>query len=136
MPTSYSIVDAFDNDPLAREFQDVGLDGMRDEDERLFFEESYINLIANNPALGISSIAYNNAVNDPSGDNFHYYMGSDFDNLETPILERYKDFNNPEGNSATTEQTSEPYSTSATSLPNSEDINRDNTLGESESYFQ
>ena len=136
VPTSYSIVDAFDNDPLAREFQDVGLDGMRDEDERLFFEESYINLIANNPALGISSTAYNNAVNDPSGDNFHYYMGSDFDNLETPILERYKDFNNPEGNSATTEQTNEPYSTSATSLPNSEDINRDNTLGESESYFQ
>ena len=34
--TSYSIVDAFDNDPLAREFQDVGLDGMRDEDEDCF----------------------------------------------------------------------------------------------------
>ena len=50
VPTSYSIVDAFDNDILAREYQDVGLDGMRDEDERLFFEENYINLIANNPA--------------------------------------------------------------------------------------
>ena len=90
VPTSYSIVDAFDNDILAREYQDVGLDGMRDEDERLFFEENYINLIANNPALGISSTATTMLVNDPSGDNFHYYMGSDFDNLETPILERYK----------------------------------------------
>ena len=49
VPTSYSIVDAFDNDPLAREFQDVGLDGLRDEDERLFFKEIYIDEIANNP---------------------------------------------------------------------------------------
>ena len=136
VPTSYSIVDAFDNDPLAREYQDVGLDGLRDEDELLFFDENYIQEIANNPALGISSIAYQNAISDPSGDNFHYYMGSDFDNIETPLLQRYKHFNNIDGNSATTEQSIESYSTSATSTPNSEDINRDNTLGESESYFQ
>ncbi len=136
VPTSYSIVDAFDNDPLAREYQDVGLDGLRDVDERLFFEENYIQAIADNPALGTSSVAYENAVNDPSGDNFHYYMGTDFDNVEMNLLDRYKNYNSPDGNSATTEQSIESYSTSATSIPNSEDINRDNTLGESESYFQ
>ena len=40
-------------------------------------------------------------------------MGSDFDNLETPILNRYKDFNIYEGNSATLlGQSGESYSTS------------------------
>ena len=136
VPTSYSIVEAFDNNSDSRAFQDVGLDGLSDEDELLFFDSVYIQEIANNPALGTSSIAYLNALKDPSSDNFHYYRGTDFDNNETPLLKRYKSFNNLEGNSSTTEQAVESYSTSATSTPNSEDINRDNTLAESESYFQ
>ena len=136
VPTSYSIVEAFDYDPLSREYQDVGLDGLRNVDESLFFDSTYIQLIENNPALGLLSTAYQNAINDPSGDNFHYFRGTDFDDAETPILERYKNFNNADGNSATIEQSIESYSTSASSLPNTEDINRDNTLGESESYFQ
>ena len=136
VPTSYSIVEAFDNDPLSREYQDVGLDGLSDEDELLFFDSVYVQEIANNPALGTLSIAYQNALKDPSGDNFQYFRGTDFDNNETPLLKRYKSFNNVDGNSSTNEQAIESYSTSASSTPNSEDINRDNTLGESESYFQ
>ena len=136
VPTNYSIVDAFDNDPLSRQYQDVGLDGLSDNDERLFFDTTYIQKIIDNPALGANSIAYQNAVEDPSGDNFHYFRGTDFDNLQTSILDRYKKYNNVDGNSSTAEQSIESYSTSATSIPNSEDINRDNTLGESESYFQ
>ncbi|MDA9345187.1 cell surface protein SprA, partial [Flavobacteriales bacterium] len=119
-----------------REYQDVGLDGLSDEDEVLFFDSVYVQEIANNPALGTLSIAYQNALKDPSGDNFQYFRGTDFDNNETPLLKRYKSFNNVDGNSSTTEQAIESYSTSASSTPNSEDINRDNTLGESESYFQ
>ena len=64
-----------------------------DNDELLFFDSVYIQEIANNPALGTSSGAYQNAINDPSGDNFHYFRGTDFDNNETEILERYKNFN-------------------------------------------
>ena len=74
-------------------------------------------------------------VNDPSGDNFEYYMGTDFDNLETPLLERYKNFNVLDGN-LQLQNNLLNHIQLATSLPNSEDINRDNTLGESESYFQ
>ena len=136
VPTNYSIVEAFDNNPDSREFQDVGLDGLRDDDEVLFFDEEYLQKIEDNPALGINSQAYINAQNDPSGDNFHHFRGTDFDNSQTEILERYKRFNSVEGNSSITSQSSETYSTSATPIPNSEDINRDNTLGESESYFQ
>ena len=135
VPTSYSIVEAFDNDPLAREYQDVGLDGLSDNDELLFFDSVYVQEIINNPALGISSGAYQNAINDPSGDNFHYFRGTDFDNAETPLLQRYKNFNNVDGNSATIEQSIESYATSASSLPNTEDINRDNTLGNQKVIF-
>ena len=115
VPTSYSIVEAFDNDPLSREYQDVGLDGLSDNDELLFFDSVYVQEIKKNPALGISSGAYQNAINDPSGDNFHYFRGTDFDNAETELLQRYKDFNNVDGNSATTEQSVESYATSASS---------------------
>ncbi len=136
VPTNYSIVEAFDNDPLSRQYQDVGIDGLSDEDEKLFFDSIYIQKIVNNPALGVSSLAYQNAIEDPSGDNYLYFRSTDFDNQETSILTRYKRYNGLDGNSATTEQSNESYSTSATTIPNSEDINRDNTLGESESYFQ
>jgi cell surface protein SprA len=72
---------------------------------------------------------------DPAHDNYHYYRGSDYDAQELPILERYKRFNNPQGNSPTSESSPEPYPTSSTNLPNSEDLNRDFTLNETEAYF-
>ena len=51
------------------------------------------------------------------------------------ILSRYKDYNNHEGNSPSDLDNPESYPTSGTSLPDIEDINRDNTLSEGESYF-
>ena len=134
VPTNFSIVDAFDNDPTSRQFQDVGLDGLRDSDERLFFDSVYLNRIEN--IYGSTSQAYINAFADPSADNFHYFRGSDFDNQSTSILNRYKKFNNTEGNSVTTENSPESYPTAASSQPNTEDLNRDYTLSETESYFQ
>ena len=134
VPTNFSIVEAFDNDPTSREYQDVGLDGLSTIDETLFFDSVYIQ-----PLLleyGINSNAYKEAINDPSADNFHYFRGSDFDSQSTSILERYKDFNNMEGNSVTTESSPESYPTAASSQPNTEDLNGDNTLSETESYFQ
>ena len=41
-----------------------------------------------------------------------------------------------DGNSVTADQSPESYPTSSTTIPNTEDINKDNTLSESESYFQ
>lgn len=135
VPTNFSIVNAFDNDPNSRDFQDVGLDGLRTSDEKLFFD-NYLQQIANNANLGTASQAYLNAEKDPSADNYHYYRGSDFDNNQTKILDRYLNFNNMDGNSVTTDKSPESYPTSSTTIPNTEDINKDNTLSESESYFQ
>ena len=56
VPTNFSIVEAFDNDPLSREFQDVGLDGLNNNDERLFFESNYIQQIES--LYGTNSLAY------------------------------------------------------------------------------
>lgn len=136
VPVLQSLVDAFDNQPASRPYQDVGFDGLPDDAERNFFQEVYLNKI--NAKYGLNSAAFINANTDPSGDNFHYFRGSDFDNDEqySSILERYKKYNGPEGNSPASELTDETYPTMATTLPDVEDINRDNTLSEAERYYQ
>ncbi|GAB4134285.1 MAG: cell surface protein SprA [Bacteroidia bacterium] len=138
VPIVQSIVNAFDNDPDKRKLQDVGLDGLGDDDEKTFFK-FYMDSIA--ARYGTGSQAYQKADKDPSGDNYHYYRGTDYDNASKPILERYKMFNGPDGNSPATGQlnddgVTESYPTQATTLPNQEDINRDNTLNETESYYE
>lgn len=138
VPVVQSIVNAFDNDENARPLQDVGLDGLGDNDEMSYFK-AYLDTLAF--LYGTGSGAYQNAAKDPAGDNYHYYRGSDFDAQSTPILVRYKRFNGPDGNSPANGQAnddgySEDYPTQSTTLPNQEDINRDNTLNETESYYE
>jgi len=123
------IVRAFDNDPAAREVQDVGFDGMDDEDERAKFSSYLANLGSIAPGV-LAQIQ-----DDPSNDNYRYFRGSEFDNAKAGILQRYKKFNNPHGNSPVTSAT-QAFSNAATNIPESEDINRDNTLNESEDYYQ
>ncbi|WP_372751656.1 cell surface protein SprA [Labilibaculum sp.] len=135
VPNVQSVVYAFDNSSSSREYQDVGLDGLSDSDELTFFDD-YVNEIASSINLGPNSEAYSNAEDDPSSDDYHYFRGSDYDADEVSILERYKKYNGPDGNSPTSDLSSESYTTSATTVPNSEDINKDNTLSESESYYQ
>ena len=77
VPVVQSIVNSFDSDPNARPYQDVGLDGLRDADENTFFNNSYLNKITT--TFGTSSPVYTNAIADPSGDDFHYYRGDDYD---------------------------------------------------------
>ena len=136
VPTLQDLVGTFSNDANARQYQDIGYDGLRDVDERTFFENTYLNIINNR--YGESSGAYTNAYNDPSGDNYHYFRSSDWDNdeIHSSILERYKNYNGPEGNSPSDVQQTESYTTSNSTLPNAEDINNDNTLSETEHYYQ
>jgi cell surface protein SprA len=130
VPLVQSLVNAFNNEIEARQYQDVGLDGLSDADEASFFQS-----FLNNIQPVISPDAFAALAEDPSSDNFHYYRGSDYDRAQLGILERYKKYNGLEGNSPTAEQSKEPYPTTGTTLPNVEDINRDNTLSESETYY-
>jgi cell surface protein SprA len=136
VPSLQALVDAFDNNPASRPFQDVGYDGLRDLDERTFFDSAYLSRVET--AFGQSSGAYSSAQSDPSSDNFHYFRGTDYDNDPQygSILERYKKYNGPDGNSPSSENSPESYPTMATTLPNIEDINKDNTLSEAERYYQ
>ena len=101
VPTLQALVDAFDNNPDSRPYQDVGYDGLRDLDELSFFDTSYVGKIYN--IFGASSGAYQDASVDPSTDDYHYFRGTDYDNdpLYSSVLERYKKFNGPDGNSPT-----------------------------------
>jgi cell surface protein SprA len=131
IPKVQSLVNAFNNELDSRKYQDVGLDGLSDNDEMSYFKDfvaQVTNKITDQDAL-------KKLEDDPSTDDFHYYRGSDYDGEKLDILSRYKKYNGLEGNSPTAEQSSESYPTSGSTLPNVEDINRDNTLSESESFY-
>ncbi len=131
VPTIQAVVHAFDNALESRLYQDVGLDGLGNRDEETYFKD-YLqrSLLVTNPDV------YQEILKDPSNDDFHYFRGSDYDFEQLGILDRYKKYNGLEGNSPTSEMSKESYPTSGSTLPDMEDINRDNTLSETESYYQ
>ena len=134
VPTLQAMTNSFDNVPSSREYQDVGYDGLKDSDESSFYRDSYLNRII--ALYGSGSQAYINAARDPANDDYHYFRGGDYDNAHLGILDRYKRYNGVEGNSPTAAQSKESYPTSATNIPDVEDINHDNTLSEEERYYQ
>ena len=137
VPTTQPIVNAFDNNEEARKYQDIGYDGLGSNnglsDEQSFFA-SFLSDVADR--FGTASEAYRKLLQDPSSDNFTYFRSSQYDADNVKINDRYKYYNNPEGNSCVDADNDESYSTSGSYYPNVEDINRDNTLSEAESYYQ
>ncbi len=127
VPKVQSLTQTFDNDFASRAYQDVGMDGLDDGHERSHFE----NYVEGMRTL-LTPQAYSNVENDPAGDNYRYYLHSAYDQQQTSILDRYKYYNNPEGNSTPTDGDN----SMGTTLPDMEDINRDYTMNESENYFQ
>ncbi len=136
IPTLQALVESFSSAGGSRIHQDVGYDGLSTDDEKSFFNSTYLDVIRN--TYGANSGAYEQADADPSGDNYHYFRGGDYDTdaKYSSVTERYKKFNESEGNSPTDDINPEGYPTAATNYPNVEDINRDNTLSEAERYFQ
>ncbi|MBP7513457.1 MAG: cell surface protein SprA [Flavobacteriales bacterium] len=147
VPTTQSVVNAFainDNNSYSR--QDVGLDGLRDNAGNLAIPSEQDFQRNADYLAGINGIVTNNAARrdsmnqDPSGDRYHFFRGDDYDEGDGGqgfgILRRYKYFNGPEGNSISDEESPEEYPTQQTTLPSTEDINQDQNLAETESYFQ
>ncbi len=126
------ITRAFDNDPAARAVQDVGYDGLDDADERGTYSD-YLSQLQNR--FGPQSPAYIEAAADPSGDDYLYYRGGDYEKATTFIRDRYRMYNNPQGNSPIAADNA-AYSSAQTTIPESEDIDRDNTMNEAEDYYQ
>ncbi|MFM2136088.1 MAG: hypothetical protein RL021_1488 [Bacteroidota bacterium] len=131
--TIQSIVNAFDNDPDSRTAQDVGLDGLNDGDERTFFQNNYLGRIA--ALYGSGSVAYTVNERDPSADNYVYFLNPAYSDTNASPLSRYKRFNGHQGNSPAN-GTIDGLQSTATTLPDMEDINRDNNMEVGENYWQ
>ena len=117
IPINPSILYAFDSSNESRENQDIGLDGLNDAEERIKY-----------PAFA--------SLEDPAGDNFQFFRGGAIENSDPSVLLRYKNYNGTEGNSPTASQSGESYPTSSTTYPDTEDINKDQTMNPVNSYFE
>ncbi|MBT8184798.1 MAG: cell surface protein SprA, partial [Eudoraea sp.] len=106
VPATQALVYAFDAAESNRVLQDIGFDGLDDEAEAAIYGSG----------------------EDPALDNYQYYL-----NREGSILERYIDFNNPQGNSPV-EVTN--TNRGSTTLPDVEDIDRDLTMNTINSYYE
>ncbi len=139
VPTTQSVVNAFAIvESNSNKYQDVGLDGLSSEQVDLAgrTEQGFFAQYLQDVAGVVTDPASLAAIqSDPSNDDYSFFRGAQQDADQLSILERYKRFNGPEGNSVTDEDSGEDFPTQQTTLPSTEDINQDQNLSESESYF-
>lgn len=132
-PRQQFVTNAFVNGAGARAKQDIGLDGLNDAEERVKFAP-FLNAVrarVTDPAIQQQIIA------DPSNDDFKFYLGPQADSARF-IVARYKQFMGMENNSPESPNTgsSAEFATPASSiLPDIEDLNIDNTINETEAYY-
>ncbi len=110
VPVNQSLIYAFDSEGQARTNQDVGFDGLNDQQEAVQYG-----------ALGFTG-------EDPSADNYRYFLQA-----EGNVLERYTNYNGTQGNSPTDVTNDDRGNTT---FPTAEDVNRDNTMNTIDSYFE
>jgi cell surface protein SprA len=127
VPVAQQITRAFDNDETTRILQDVGLDGMDNDMERDHFND-YLNELKQ-----VNPVVAQEIEKDPANDDYKYYNDDDFP-PDAGVFDRYKKYNNTQGNSQPNAGGTQV--SSATNIPDAEDLNRDNTLNETEAYFQ
>ncbi|MBF6653397.1 cell surface protein SprA [Flavobacterium columnare] len=108
-PANQSLIYTFDSNNNNRSLQDVGLNGLSDDEERIKFPE-----FANQ--------------DDPAMDNYQYYL-----NTSGKIVDRYKKYNGTEKNSPVDVTDSNRGNST---IPDVEDINRDNTMNTVEGYYK
>ena len=126
VPKLLPLTNAFSSDQ-DRPYEDVGFDGMRDQEER----DSLQPFLTACQSF-MTPAAFAKLQNDPSSDNYVFFNDATY-GTDPNILDRYKSFNGPDGN---TPIQSGSLSTAGSSLPDGEDLNKDNTLNEDEEYFQ
>ena len=133
IPTQSTVTYSFATSAGSRAKQDVGFNGLTDEEEQNFAPyRTFLDAVQ----ARVTGAARDSILADPANDNYHYFRGSDYDKARTPILARYKRINNPQGNSPDSDSRSESYDTSYKTTPDVEDINQDYTLNEYEKYYQ
>lgn len=112
VPASQSLIYAFDANDNNRINQDIGLDGINDSEEALL--ENIPPVIA--------------GFTDPAADNYQFYLSESGN-----VIQRYKNYNGLERNSPV--GVSDNNRGNST-LPDVEDINRDNTMNTINAYYE
>lgn len=112
VPGSQSLIYAFDTSGANRAVQDVGLDGFNDDQERTLPDV--------NPAFY--------AQPDPAADNYQYFLQASGN-----VIDRYRNYNGLQGNSPIEVSDTNRGSTT---VPDVEDINRDNTMNTINAYYE
>ncbi|MGI9542136.1 MAG: cell surface protein SprA [Cyclobacteriaceae bacterium] len=125
--TQQYLTNAFDNSTTSRENQDVGFDGLDDEGEVSQFQD-FLNQLPAGVRDQLSA--------DPSADNFIYYLNTTADQENQQVLERYKNFNNPENNSPVATNNNQNFVPAGSNFPDNEDLNTDNTISDLEGYYE
>ena len=125
-----AITNAFDANPDVVRQQDAGLDGLNDEGERAFYQ-NYLNQLRSL----VTPEAFADAQNDPSTDNYRFSLDPSYTSSDG-IIRRYREFNGTQGNSSNNTSGVGGLTGNAKNTPDDEDLNRDNTLNETEEYFQ
>ena len=134
VPTGKSLVYAFDNNAAdSRDRQDVGLNGLSSDEEREWpAYAAYLSQIRGK----VKPEVFQSFYDDPAADTYHYYRGSDYDDMQMSVLDRYRKYNGTEGNSPNSGQSGSRYDQSARTTPDVEDANGDYTMDEYEKFFQ
>jgi len=109
VPASTALIYAFDSDGGSRAYQDVGLDGLNDEEEAAKFPQFA-------------------GFNDPAADNYEFFLTAQGD-----IVTRYKNYNGLQGN---TPIEFSDTNRGNSNLPDVEDIDGDNTMNTINAYYQ
>lgn len=125
VPSEPFLINRFENANAARANQDVGLDGLKNDDEVAAFSD-YLN------SLNVNGDVREAILRDPSADDFQYFIGNSLDQQDAKILERYKNFNGLDGNTPVPGGDNRAY----TVYPDNEDLNNDNTISTLEEYFE
>ncbi|CAH0995259.1 hypothetical protein EMA8858_01379 [Emticicia aquatica] len=133
-PSVQYITDAFDNQTGSREKQDVGLDGLNNNEEKSFPHiQKYLNDIKNK----VKPSVFEQIEKDPSGDDFKFFIDLDYDAQNKNLLQRFKNYLGVENNSPQNNTQSNNTATPANSVtPDKEDVNADNTINDVESFYE
>ncbi len=117
------VVDGFDQETINE--QDLGLDGMTDDEEK----EKYAEWLSGIPTV------YQDYWQDPSGDNYKFYGDTEVVEQNPTLLGRFKKFNNPQGNAPGNSQNTSSF-TRGNPKPDKEDLNGNRALDLAESFFE
>jgi cell surface protein SprA len=137
-PKSQFITDAFDNEESIRSKQDIGLDGLSNAQEANF---THIKDFLGNANIAVTNADAKKKLNeDPSKDDFRFFLDPIYNERKAGFLERFKNYMGMENNTPPIDNNANAQSLTnsqaSTNQADKEDINQDNTINDIEDYHE